>query len=98
MAASHRHVTPPRPIPLRQEPHAPSPRQALLLHSGCCLAHLSAKRGSSRTSLIFRPSGAPKYSVSNGFGLQDYYRIVRRPAELRHGATIFRPGKLRHPE
>ncbi|KAJ1186168.1 hypothetical protein NDU88_002951 [Pleurodeles waltl] len=78
-------------------PRAPSPRRASLLHYGCCLARLSAKPGSSHTSLIFRPSGAPKYSVSNSFGLQDYYRIVRRPAELRYGAAILRPGKLRPP-
>ncbi|KAJ1153858.1 hypothetical protein NDU88_006616 [Pleurodeles waltl] len=51
----------------------------------------------SSTSLIFRPSGAPKSSVNNGFGLQDYYRIKRRPAELRNGAAILRPGKLRPP-
>ncbi|KAJ1136515.1 hypothetical protein NDU88_002930 [Pleurodeles waltl] len=73
-------------------PRAPSPCRAMLLHSGCCLVRLSAKRGSLRTSLIFRPSGAPKYSVSTGFGLQDYYRIVRRQAELCYGAAILRPG------
>ncbi|KAJ1141294.1 hypothetical protein NDU88_007627 [Pleurodeles waltl] len=59
---------------LTRAPHAPvpaGPRWASLFRSGCCLARLSAKCGSSPTFLIFRPSGAPKYSVSNGFGLQD---------------------------